>query len=109
MRRNREALTEFDVKPYIKLWAAVMSQAASDIRAMVKRRKSPVIPDPTDVEDADLRNTIRWITSAEKRPGSFLWCCDLFDMNPDYVLQQVVRARPTGAVKKLIEAHEEDY
>lgn len=109
MRRNRSVTAGFDAEPYIKLWAAVMAQAASDIRAMVKRRKRPVIPDPTDVGDADLRNTIRWITSAEKHPGSFLRCCDLFDMNPDYVLQQVVRARPTGAVKKLIEAYEEDY
>jgi len=107
MSRNREALTEFDVKPYLKLWAAVMAQAASDVRAMVKRRRSAVLPDPADVGDGDLRNTIRWVTSAEKHPGSFLWCCDLFDLNPDYVRRQMVRARPAGAVKKLITAYEE--
>lgn len=107
MRQNREALTEFDVKPYLKLWAAVMSHAASDIRVMVKRRKSPIMPDPADVGDGDLRNAVRWVVSEETHPGSFLWCCDLFDMNPDYVRQQMVRARPAGAVKKLIDAYEE--
>lgn len=85
--------------PYVRLWAAVMAQAVSDVRTAVKRGRLRTIPDPSQVDDSEMRGAICWIISDDKRPGGFLWCCDLFDMNPDYVRYEATRARPTGVMK----------
>jgi hypothetical protein len=33
-----------------------------------------------------------WILSRSKEPGSFLWCCDLFTVDPDVVLENERKA-----------------
>jgi hypothetical protein len=50
----------------IRLWAAVFHRGLID--AADAFRKGAEFP---------------WITSQEKHPGSFIWLCDLFDMDPD--------------------------
>lgn len=92
----------FDPGPYKCLLSAVMALAINDARAYIKREKLICFPDPLEVNDRNARGAIHWLASDSKHPGGFLWCCDLFDLHPDYVRMQILRARPDGVVKQLI-------
>jgi len=97
-----------DSTPYTKLWAAVMALALADIRAAVKKSRKAVMPAPETVKNPDHRGSVQWVMSESKQPGGFLWCCDLFDLSPDFVRAEIVKPRPAGAVKKLSESYDED-
>lgn len=93
---------------YARLWSAVMSQALADVRAAVKRTRKAVMPNPEAVKNADHRESIQWVMSDSKRPGGFLWCCDLFDFDPDFVRAEIVKPRPVAEVTKLVDDFEGD-
>ena len=70
------------------LWSAVLTQAIRDNRDLNNQKGSwfwdGVGERYANVAKSKLDN---WFTSKLYKVGSFLWICDVLDMNPDHVLK----------------------
>lgn len=94
--------------PYIRLWAMVMALAVKDARNYIRRNKLHQMPHPGSIASSEIASAFIWLLSEERYPGGFLWACDLFDLNPQFVREQLLKARPAGAVKKLSEMYDDE-
>lgn len=62
--------------PFIRLWAAVFAKGLRDYcEARAAGRNSP--------------KSSAWYISQDNSPGSFLWLCRVFDLDPDHVKVKV--------------------
>lgn len=55
-----------------RLWMAVLNLGAQDVIADSKKQRFCKEESPA----------LRWLQSDEERPGSFVWLCCLFDIDP---------------------------
>jgi len=65
--------------PYKNLWSAVLDRAMQDIKGIIpgseKYREKKIIKEAED-----------WFGSDDRDIGSFLWVCEILDLQPDKVL-----------------------
>lgn len=104
-----------DLSPYRRLWCAVVIQALYDIemedrakqsifvarqRAKAKRQRMPDYP-PTPASD--------WIDSDSAAPHSFLWICDVCDLDAAKLrrMSQTIEGR-RAFLKKSMRPREEE-
>ena len=66
-----------------KLWAAVLGQAIHDLE---KNNNGEYPPD-------------KWFTSDYDEPGSFLWICELFEIDPEKTKTAISRRIKNGMDK----------
>ena len=57
--------------PYRNLWAAVLEQAVKDVLQCTA--------------SLDRERTLSWFESKRKDVGSFLWICNVLDLNPETI------------------------
>jgi hypothetical protein len=65
--------------PELKLWAAVLEQAARDLNSLASRDQYP----PGGYAVLAQRWFTNTLGGAAERPGSFLWVCKILDLDPD--------------------------
>ena len=80
MSISLDSVTQHDaaVRPYLRLWAEVMRGGVQDFctaRALARPNIDP---------------RINWMWSNDVFPGSFIWLCDLFDLEPEKARSQVL-------------------
>ena len=66
MKRHNTHFKHPDACPYFALWAAVINQAVADMESY---------------RQGDKRSAERWIFSPADAPGSFVWVCDMLDLD----------------------------
>lgn len=65
---------------YYQLWAAVLKQAVLDIK---KRSQS----------HTDYISAYEWMMSKEHYPGTFIWVCDLLNLDPEFVKAKLIQVK----------------
>jgi hypothetical protein len=72
------------VQPYLRLWASVFRQGLQDAAAAIRWKNSKGKKRPNYHQNWCPHTSLRWLESdVQKGPGSLLWLCDLFDIDPD--------------------------
>ena len=66
------------INAYKRLWAAVFLQAVDDVWSG---------------GELDARTARRWIASEETKPTSFIWCCGLFEIDPERAASLILSNR----------------
>ena len=74
-------------KACLRLWAAVFHRAMIDMAIEFRAKRTMPF----------------WLISNRRYPGSFVWLCELFSLDPDYV-RSVWRAN----VRRILSMSEED-
>lgn len=46
-----------------------------------------------ELAQQEYRKTIKWVSSPSTKNGSFLWYCDVFDLEPDAVRRAIQEKR----------------
>ena len=64
--------------PYMRLWWAVLLQAVNDVTQAT-------------TEDMDRKVLLDWFNSDRQDVCSFIWICDILDLNHEYVRRNVLR------------------
>ena len=115
MGRGVELNQRTDLSPYRRLWCAVVIQAFYDVemedrakqsifvarqKAKAKRQRMPDYP-PTPAGD--------WIDSDSVKPHSFLWICDVCDLDAAKLrrMSQTIEGR-RAFLKKSMRPREEE-
>lgn len=90
--------------PERDLWAAVMWTALLDISAPATRTYE--VTDTTIYKSLSHKDTAEaWVFSDEFEIGSFLWVCQLLDMNPETLRQGITRVERTGLKGRVVSLH----
>lgn len=66
-----------------QLWAAKLLLHARDYAMGIRATSGRIIKDPQNTYASDARIARNWIYSTSYAPASFLWICDLFDLDPE--------------------------
>ncbi len=73
----------------MNLWVAVLNQAVKDARALVQK----VEKDPglwaNPLFRSEVLHLTRYFRSRSMRPGSFIFICDLMDVNPEQAARHI--------------------
>ena len=81
-----------EVAPYYHLWASVMRAGISEATAEIQARAEGI---SAGICANRYGNALAWMTEERDRgPGSFVWLCDLWDLDPARVRN---RARENAA------------
>jgi len=63
--------------PCKELWAAVLTQALKDTKECLKVHRKNDQPSQEEVKE--------WFKSESNEIGSFLWICELFELDPNLI------------------------
>ena len=66
-----------------QLWAAKLLLHARDYAMGIRYTGGKIITDPQNVAMMDARIARSWIYSPDISPASFIWICDLFNLDPE--------------------------
>lgn len=72
-----------EYEPYLKLWAAVIELAVSDVLSIKPGKVEP-----------DQQRSAEWIASMSNAPLSFHWACDMLNVSPVAVREMLDGAKP---------------
>lgn len=56
---------------------------------LAKKQEAQVVEEAV----AEYHRTLTWLESRSQKPGSFLWFCDEFDLDPATVRREILKAR----------------
>ena len=73
-----------------RLWAAVLLQAAKDVSGFTCERQRSLIQ----------RRARAWFASNYYETGSYLWVCDLLELEPSWVRRRMIRVLSSGDGKQ---------
>ena len=69
-----------EMEPYYRLWAAVFRAGVSEAMAEIQARAEGL---PAAICATRYANALAWMNEERDRgPGSFVWLCDLWDLDP---------------------------
>lgn len=77
--------------PERKLWAAVLEGCRDDLRLAASVKASP------SINTANAEREREWLCSPSFVPQSFLWVCDVLDLEPEATRELLLCPRPSIA------------
>lgn len=90
--------------PERDLWAAVLWTALLDISAPAARTYE--VADSTNYKSLSNKETAQdWVFSEEFEIGSFLWVCQLLEMNPETMRKGITMVERTGIKSRVVSLH----
>jgi hypothetical protein len=82
--------------PQKRLVAAVLLQAADDLRLLRERLRAMRFPHPFMVD------AVLWVESDDKLPFTFEWCCELIGRDPDATRKKMLQGINVKRLKEVM-------